>query len=179
MNNKLQPALIGGVVLGLLSAIPFVNILNVCCCAWAIIGGALAAFMYVKSSPTQVRIGEGAGLGAISGVIGSFINWIVGIPLSFLVSNTVYGILVKIMASVDPRQAEEMRRQFEQAQNLPFTAQIPSILLGAVISLALLTIFSTLGGIIGVAIFEKRKDGDVPPAPPAFGGQPGGGGYAG
>ena len=39
----------------------------------------------------------------------------------------------------------------------------------------LLLIFSLLGGLLGVPIFEKRKGGpDVPPPPQGFGGQPGG-----
>jgi hypothetical protein len=42
MNDKLKPAIIGGVVLGLLSVIPFVNFANACCCLWAIVGGLLA-----------------------------------------------------------------------------------------------------------------------------------------
>ena len=42
MNNKLKPALIGGVVLGILSVIPFVSAANLCCCLWAILGGMLA-----------------------------------------------------------------------------------------------------------------------------------------
>jgi hypothetical protein len=33
-----------------------------------------------------------------------------------------------------------------------------------------LIILAVVGGIIGVAIFEKRKDGGAPPAAPGFGG---------
>ncbi len=65
MNNKVKPAVIGGVVLGLLSAIPFVNFVNICCCAWAILGGLLATYMYVKNSPTPATAGVGAVIGAI------------------------------------------------------------------------------------------------------------------
>src|SRR5437764_1071229 len=82
MNDKMKPALIGGVILGILSAIPFVNIPNICCCAWAIVGGIIAANIYIKNSPAPVRPGDGAVLGAIAGVIGGVINLIVGVPTS-------------------------------------------------------------------------------------------------
>ena len=70
MNNKVKPALIGGVVLGLLSVIPFVSAVNVCCCLWAILGGMLATYLYVKNSPTPANAGDGAVLGALAGLIG-------------------------------------------------------------------------------------------------------------
>ncbi len=40
--SKMQPALIGGVILGVLSAVPFVNALNCLCCLWVIAGGVVA-----------------------------------------------------------------------------------------------------------------------------------------
>ena len=45
MNDKLKPALIGGVILGILSALPAVN---TCCCIWALVGGLIAANIYIK-----------------------------------------------------------------------------------------------------------------------------------
>src|SRR5688572_10869436 len=39
MDNKFKPALIGGLVTGILSVIPFVSAANLCCCLWAIVGG--------------------------------------------------------------------------------------------------------------------------------------------
>src|SRR5918912_2144773 len=78
MNNKIQPALIGGVILGLLSAIPFVNIANSCCCLWVLLGGTLSVYLYVKRSPTPVQYVDGLQLGAMAGVVGAIINLVVG-----------------------------------------------------------------------------------------------------
>jgi len=66
MNNKLKPALLGGLIVGLLSAIPFINY---CCCIWAIGGGALAGFLYIKSSPTPVPTGDGAIVASLGGTV--------------------------------------------------------------------------------------------------------------
>lgn len=169
MNNKLKPAIIGGIVVGLLSALPFVNILNLCCCLWAVLGGALATYLYIKASPTPVKPGEGAVLGLLAGVVGGLIYIVIGIPLNILVSSQMTGWLLGLLQSVDPRQVEEMRRQMMANQSI--LAQV----LQGFFSAFLLLIFSLLGGLLGVPIFEKRKGGpDLPPPPEGFGGQPGG-----
>lgn len=167
MNNKVKPAVIGGVVLGLLSAIPFINWVNLCCCLWAIVGGLLAAHLYVKSSPTPVNAGDGAIVGAIAGAIGAVIFLVIGVPLAIVSGAAMRGMLLKLMANADPQQAELFRRQLE-AQGESIGGLIFQHLIGAV----LLVVFAVVGGLIGVAIFEKRKGGALPPPPPAPGGAP-------
>ena len=81
MNNKLKPALIGGVFIGLLSVIPFVSAANICCCLWAILGGMLATYLYVKNSPMPASAGDGAVLGVIAGAIGAVIHFVIGIGI--------------------------------------------------------------------------------------------------
>jgi hypothetical protein len=170
MNNKLKPAVIGGVVLGLLSAIPFVNWVNICCCAWAILGGLLASYLYVRNSATPANAGDGAIVGAIAGGIGAAIYLVLGIPLAIVSGAAMREMLISLMASVDPRQAEMIRTQME-AQGESIASAIFQGLIGAV----LLVVFAIIGGLIGIPLFEKRKGGGpVPPPPPA----PGGASYA-
>src|SRR5688572_3770322 len=81
MNNKLKPALLGGLIVGILSAIPFINY---CCCIWSIGGGLLAGFLYIKSSPTPVSVGEGAIVGGLAGIVGGILYLIIGLPIAIL-----------------------------------------------------------------------------------------------
>ena len=167
MNDKLKPALIGGVVLGLLSVIPIVSLGNVCCCLWAILGGALASYLYVKNSPTPASVGDGAILGAMAGLIGAVITLVIGIPLSLLIGSAMSGLLLGWLQSMDPNQAEMMRRQMEAGQT------VAGAIVNGLILAVCLVIFATIGGLIGIPIFEKRKGGTMPPPPPAPGGEPG------
>jgi len=167
MNNKLKPALIGGVVLGLLSVIPFVSALNVCCCLWAILGGMLATFLYVKGSPTPATPADGAVLGALAGVVGGLISLILGIPISMAMGPTMRNLIVSLLERVDPRQADLMRQQIEAAGS-----SIGPVIINALILAVLLFVFSIIGGLLGVPIFEKRKA--LPPPPPSTSGGPGG-----
>jgi hypothetical protein len=163
MNNKLKPAIIGGIVLGVLSVIPFVNWANLCCCLWAILGGALASYLYIKNSPVPASPGDGAILGAMAGLVGAAISVVIGIPVSILMSGVMIGIVVKLMESVNPSQAEMMRTQIEAGQT------VAGAIVNGLILAVLLVIFSTLGGLIGIPIFEKRKRNVMPPPPQNFG----------
>jgi hypothetical protein len=149
MNNKLKPALLGGLIVGLLSAIPFINY---CCCIWAIGGGAVAGFLYIKSSPTPVPTGDGAIVGALAGVVGALIYLIIGLPIAF-----VFG-------------AAEMEAQLARSGvELPFSGTLLLVFGGLIAALCLL-VLATLGGLLSIPIFEKRKNGTPPPPPPATGG---------
>ncbi len=156
MNNKLKPAIIGGVVLGVLSVIPFVNFVNACCCLWAILGGMLAAHLYVKGSPTPTSIGDGAIVGALAGVVGGIIAIVIGIPIGYLMSGVMSGVVSGMLEGVNPAQAELMRAQLEE-QSI-----IRHIVNGFILAV-LLIIFSTIGGLIGISIFEKRKGSAATP----------------
>jgi hypothetical protein len=151
MNNKLKPALLGGLVVGLLSAIPFINY---CCCIWAIGGGLLAGFLYIKNSPTPVPTGDGAIVGALAGVVGGLLYLVIGLPIALL-----FG-------------AAEMEAQFRRSGiQMPFSGTL-LLVFGALFGAVCLLVLATLGGLLSIPIFEKRK-GDVPPPPPPVTGGPG------
>ena len=81
------------------------------------------------------------------------------------------GILVGFLEGVNPAQSEMMRAQME-AQS------IAGHIVNGFILAVLLIVFSTLGGLIGISVFEKRKGNTTPPPPQNFGGGSGGpGGY--
>jgi len=162
MNNKLKPALIGGVVLGLLSVTPFINWVNFCCCLWAILGGMLASYLYIKNSPTPATAGDGALVGVFAGLVGGAIAIVIGIPVSLLIGTAVNEVLLRLVENANPGQAEMMRAQMA-AQSI--ASAIGRGIIGAI----LLFVFAIIGGLLGVPIFEKRKGDLTPPAPPAGG----------
>jgi hypothetical protein len=144
MNNKLKPALIGGVLLGLL---------------WALIGGLLASYLYIKNSPVPARAGDGAILGVLAGLVGAVIVVVIGIPISIIAGGITRELLIKLIENVNPGQAEAIRIQMEAGST------IAGAIVNGIILAVLLVIFSTIGGLLGVPIFEKRK-GPIPPPPP-------------
>ena len=153
MINKLKPALLGGLLAGILSVIPFVN---TCCCLWAILGGLLASFLFIKSSPAPVTPGGGAGIGAMAGAVGALIFFIIGLPINLFLGTA---------------QMEEAFRR--SGMEVPLSG-IALVVLSVLLSAVLILIFATLGGILAVPIFEKRKGTPPPPPPQDFSAGPGG-----
>jgi hypothetical protein len=162
MNNKLKPAIISGVVVGLLSIIPIVSLGNVCCCLWAILGGVLATYLYVKDSPVPASPADGAIVGAIAGAVGGAIAVVLGIPISIVAGGITREILIRLIESINPSQAEMMRIQMAAGESI-----IRAIVNGIILAI-LLVVFSTLGGLLGIPIFEKRKRDTAPPPPQNF-----------
>jgi hypothetical protein len=148
MNNKLKPALLGGLIVGVLSAIPFVNY---CCCIWAIGGGLLAGMLYIKESPAPVPTGQGAVVGALAGVVGGIIYLIIGIPVAL-----IFG-------------AAQMEEAFARSGvRMPFSGTL-LLLVGTLVAAVCLLVLAILGGLLSVPIFEKRKPGGPPPPPTDMG----------
>ena len=160
-EGMLKPALIGGVLLGIASTIPLINLLNCMCCLWVVAGGMLAAHLFVKSTPVAVTLGRGVLLGLITGAIGAVVETILSIPLHLALSGVGMGF------------AEQMREMAERIPNLPPETRsmmrhlfaggagigITFLIFGTLMRLIIYGIFAMLGGAIGVAIFEKRKPG--------------------
>ena len=167
--NKLQPALVGGLVLGLLSSIPFVSLANICCCLWVLLGGAIAARMLVKRSPVlPVTMGDGAVVGLLAGAVGAGVMLLISVPLGILgVGSGMAESLLRYMGEAvnDPNVRQEMERAIEQMRQQSAGQRLAGVLFNWLISAVVTVAFATLGGIIGVAIFEKRK-GQPPVAGP-------------
>jgi uncharacterized membrane protein YeaQ/YmgE (transglycosylase-associated protein family) len=173
--SKLLPAIIGGLIVGFCtigsSFIPFANL---CCCIWSIIGGAVAAYILIKRSPTlRVSNGEGALTGLLAGVVGSLIFLVVSVPLILKSWGTLTAeMIARGEAMNDPASQESIKRMVEFMQN---NAVLSAILIWLICALLFMG-FATLGGIIGVALFEKRKGEPYPPQwpPPPEGYPPAG-----
>ena len=148
MNNKIKPALLGGLIVGILSGVlSIVPIANYCCCLWSIGGGVLAAFIYIKGSSVPVKIGDGALVGGLAGVVGGILYLIINVPLTLLIGMAALGAQLR-----------------QTGLNIPVPPFV-LVIISSIITAVILAVLAALGGIIGVAIFEKRKDGAITPPP--------------
>jgi hypothetical protein len=173
MNHEgiLKPALIGGVLLGILSVIPVIQVGNCFCCAWVIAGGILASYLYVKSSPVAVTLGRGVALGLLAGAIGAIVDTLFSIPIQVLLSKMGMGAGAQIRQMMEqiPQLPPELRKALLSVIEGERGIGIALILMGGLFKLALYSFVAMLGGTIGVAIFEKRdRPGRAPAEPPVY-----------
>ena len=159
---KLQPALLGGVTIGVLSALPVINLAN-CCCAWILFGGALASFLMQQNHPEPIEIGDGAIVGLLAGLIGAFVYLIVAIPV-----NAALSPFTADMASRAMRDAADMAPELRAV--LENMSGAPAIGLGLIfmffVMLCLSTVFGMLGGLFGALMFKKNQPPVIPPPIP-------------
>ena len=154
MSDRLQPALLGGVFMGVLAALPIVNC---CCCIWMLAGGALAVYLRQQSLPYQIQVAEGALLGLIAGVVGAVIGTLLSIPIE-AVTGPLMQSWVERMVSGNP----DMPPEFRDVLGRTRTGGAARWIFGFIVALIVYPIFGMLGGLLGAVIFKK----DLPPPPP-------------
>ena len=165
MQKLIQPALIGGLVVGILSTLPLIAAGNVCCCLWIVSGGAVAAYVLQQNQPQPITPGDGALVGLLAGVSGAFVYLVVSIPINMLMApmeRRLLQRLVETMGNMPP----EFRDYANSSLNSSVSAGLRAVF-GFVFMLILGAIFSTIGGLIGALLFaRKRLPGviDIPPS---------------
>ena len=154
-SDRLQPALFGGLLIGVLSALPLVNVGNCCCCLWVIAGGMLAVHLRQQSSPFAITSAEGAYVGFLAGLFGGVLGVLLSIPIDIMMG-PFNRRFIEWVLSANPDIPAEIRDMSGRAAGPG--ALVFKLLFGVVTG----AVFGMLGGLLGVALFKKNAP---PPAP--------------
>ena len=140
-------ALIGGAVMGLLGSLPLLNLVNCILCIWVWIGGSIAVYFYRRFEGGQAPMPQqGAGLGALSGLLGAAIGFVVFLATGPLLTSIFNGLANTLQVQGD----------------LPFESATPSgnIVAAAgflVVDLVLYPLFGALGGLVTANLMKPQK----------------------
>ena len=169
--SKLQPALLGGLFIGVLSALPFISAGNCFCCMWVIGGGVVAAYLLQQNQAAPISASDGAVTGLLAGLVGAGVSLVISIPVG-LIFGPMQGAWMERVRSQAGDVPPELRSVLDALGSGGFT--IIGALIGFVFMLFAGVIFGSLGGLLGALFF--KKDGPPPPTPPIpqnpFGGTP-------
>jgi len=147
--DKLVPALIGGAIIGVISAVPGLSFINCFCCAGIILGGFFSVYFYKKNLiDMELTYSDGALLGMLTGIFGL----IIGTVLTSIIGTNIELILEQVLeyAHELPPEAEDIIRRLRENSGQLFMLNVAT-------GLILNIIFGLLGGILGVAILGKKK----------------------
>ncbi|MGB2959426.1 MAG: hypothetical protein WBD30_11110 [Bacteroidota bacterium] len=163
--SKLMPALYGGIIIGIISGIPYVNFVNCLCCAGVLFGGFMAVFFYNKDltpAMSPLTSGDSIQLGALAGligaIVGSVITGLIMVTVGNVAGEAMYEMLmsfyetVGILDLMPPEAVDGMYEGMTKAELDPMTI---------VMSLIIDPLFGLLGGLIGYAVYNPK---DVAPA---------------
>ena len=157
MSDRLQPPLLGGLFIGVLSALPFVSSLNACCCIWVISGGVLTSYLLQERSPVAITAGGAAVAGLLAGALGAILSSVLAEAIALMRGITPSDVIDQLVQRGDV--PAEISRGLEPLRDLPRAAWFFASL---IMTLIVYPIFAMLGGLLGVAMFKKNP----PPPPP-------------
>ena len=159
----IQPAIIGGVVGGVLSALPLISGVNLCCCLWIVSGGVVAAYVLQQNQRAPIAAGDGALVGLLAGVVGAFVYLVVSIPVTLLVApleQRIFQGLAETMNNMPP----ELREYATRSRSGGFRAAMA--VFSFIFMLFLGAVFSTIGGLLGALIFARKTPPGIIDIPP-------------
>jgi hypothetical protein len=157
---KLHPALLGGLFIGILSALPYVRAANSCCCLWLAAGGVVAAWLMQQNHPRPVSLGDGAVVGLLAAIIGAVVKLAAAVPIALLIPSEARAFSQGMLGASEgmPPEVRELVRSIPPA--------VFAVLEG-LLFLAMGGIVSTVGGVLGAAFFRRAVPAAAPAAIPA------------
>ncbi len=172
--DKMIPALYGGIIMGVISAVPFLSIINCLCCAGVLLGGVLAVMFYKNNFTPDTppfTTGDCMAVGALSGVFGAVVGAVLGSFFLAIFGNISGEFILEFLKNSNINLPPEALDQMEQGFRESASASQFFISLGT--SLIVDPLFGLLGGLLGYSIFKPKKPPynpfpmTPPPPPPA------------
>ncbi len=167
-GGYLQSALIGGAVMGLLSALPVISAGNVCCCLWVVAGGLTSAYFLQQNRPTPVSPVDGALVGLLAGVMGAGIQFVLSIPIGLIVGPIEREMVARFieMSGNMPESTREALERYADGSSAGFAGMLVLRVIGLFITLVVSAVVSTVAGLVGAVVFARGTLPAPPPAPP-------------
>lgn len=167
-SGYVQPALLGGLVMGVLSALPVISAGNVCCCLWVVAGGLTAAYLLQQNRSTPITSTDGAIVGLLAGVIGAGVQFVLSIPIGLLVG-PMEREMVNRMLEMSGSMSEATREALEAYSGRSDAGFFGLILLRVIsffVTLVVGAVVSTVAGLIGAVLFRRTAPPPIPDLPP-------------
>ncbi|MBI4546492.1 MAG: hypothetical protein HY707_00820 [Ignavibacteriae bacterium] len=167
--DKKIPALYGGIIMGLISAIPFVNIINCLCCTGILLGGFLAVMFYKNNftpGTPPFTAGDCLAVGALAGIVGAVVDTVLSLMFLAIFGDVTQQYILDLIRNMDIQVPEEFYELFEEAMRQEMAGF--AIIMNFFFALILDVLFGLLGGLIGYSVFKPKGQQPLQPSPPPF-----------
>lgn len=153
--GMLMPALYGGAIMAVISAVPGLNLINCLCCAGVMFGGFMAVFFYKKEMLPGMQAltsKDGMQLGALAGVFGGIIGGLLSIVIMSIAGNIGGEMVLQFMESfkesIPPEAWDQMEQGIREGEFSAF-----NFIIGIIIDV----IFGLVGGLIGYSVLKPKQ----------------------
>jgi|ERR1041385_1741257 hypothetical protein len=165
--DKFIPALYGGVIMAVISTVPFLNFINCLCCAGILLGGLLAVFFYKNNFTPDTQpftSGDCMAVGALAGVVGAAIGTVLSMLFLKLFGNIMSEIIADLIRNLNVDLPEEVMKSLDESMAM---ATSPFMMIIHFFSnLVLYSLFGMLGGLIGYNVYKPKQQAMPPPPMP-------------
>lgn len=161
--KRFQPSLLGGLFIGIVSALPIVGAANVCCCLWVVTGGLLTVYLQRQGRPEALDAAEAVLGGLVAGLLGAVINIVITGALMALSGTDRLADQIRNAVDQNPQLPPDLRDRVDLLVNGPRAPVLVAVLFAAVV-LPMYAVFGMLGALLGFAMFRKSS---APPPPAA------------
>ena len=162
MQNKFTPIIISTVIITLISVFPFLNFINIVCCAGVILGVLAGTFYYnnrLRAEGQVIQFKDGVMIGLLSGMLSAILTVIIITLYTILLKQNpipeIYNILDKQGIQLPPDVEDLLQKISNEYSHTGFS--ITLTIANFILYIIIYPLFGMLGGIIGVSIFGRRK----------------------
>jgi hypothetical protein len=161
----LRPSIAGGLLLGLLSSLPYVESANLIFGVWVLAGGAFSAHLLMKQRRSGISYGDGAFGGVLSGFFGAVVATLMLIPskLLFVADWEAGRQQAELQLSKTPDVTGPLSDLFLRA--LSPEISLPTELFWFFMYGIFFSLFAMCGGLLMVWLAKKRKKKTSPARP--------------
>lgn len=167
--RKLLPALYGGLIMGAISGLPVISIVNCFCCAGILLGGFLSVMFYkndLTASMPPLNSSDCLQLGALAGLFGAVFGTILHVFTLLAIGDVSGGIVLDILRNMN--LPPEVLDQIEERMGASGQVAGFSTAISFATSLVIDPLFGLLGGLLGYSAYKPKPHMmNAPPPPPA------------
>ena len=158
-----MPALYGGLIIAGISAIPGLNLINVCCCAGILLGGFLAVLFYRQELTPEMdplTSNDCVRLGALAGLIAAVAGTMISMVVMLVFGNIALDMMMRIIHRLNVELPENVDQMIQQGmeERISFFGVVFSLFLNVIVDV----VFATLGGLIGWSVFKPKPQYPAP-----------------
>lgn len=148
--SRYQHVLLGGLFIGVVSALPVIGSANVCCCLWVVVGGVLSTYLLQQNRPAPVDSSEAAMGGVLAGLLGAIIHIVLQMAL-FSVAGAEIEAQLRMALERSPEVGPEARALMQRLMT-----PRNMMLFVAASTLVMYPLFSMLGALLGTMFFRRK-----------------------
>jgi hypothetical protein len=127
-------------------------------CLFGAIGGFIATRHYAKTFDVKFKLGKGAVIGLLTGVIGVLISTVINLIWTYLIdtglNQAVYDWSIANLEAMNlPQEQYEMQKSF-----IPEPGSTTALLIAVGIGLAMMSVLNLISGLIGAKVFASEEE---------------------